>query len=152
MCCHLCKSCIPILLASHTLDISGGKSQLLVSSSCCLSYLLLFWAWCVKVETCGFYLPFWQGYCPSLDKPHPFVFKIVLASKLLRLSVRQNSLSSTEWKLWVNFMSVPSVIYIPAMVWFPDACDKPAAMWPCLTLKRICLKCAGLLLIGRPTL
>ena len=41
VCCHLCESCIQILSASHILDISGGKGQLLVSSFCCLVYLLL---------------------------------------------------------------------------------------------------------------
>ena len=31
VCCHFCESCIQILSASHILDISGGKGQLLVS-------------------------------------------------------------------------------------------------------------------------
>ena len=39
VCCYLCESCIQILSASHILDISGGKGQLLVSSFCCLIYL-----------------------------------------------------------------------------------------------------------------
>ena len=38
------------------------------------------------------------------------------------------------------------------MVWFLDICDKPAAMWLCQTLNRICFKFPSPLFIHRPTL
>ena len=45
--------------------------------------------------------------------------------------------AESEFKVYVK-------CHIQAMVWFPDICDKPAAMmWPCHTLKRNCFKFPG---------
>ena len=41
---------------------------------------------------------------------------------------------------------------VQVTVWFPDVCDKPAAMWLRHTSKRISFKFPGPLFIGRLTL
>ena len=79
--------------------------------TCTLASILI-WAMGPGFQGCNLLTERQFGNC--LDKPCPFVFKL-LASNLLSLETRQHSLSSTrdlaDGKLRVNFMSVPNVMF-----------------------------------------